>query len=221
MRGESAVVVHQRVGDARITVTDDEPVDPGRSPRRARASTAFSCRYSGDRSAGPCPSAIRSSARTSRVSTLHSNGHRSTGRRSCSRRNPAPIAAAAVTGSATHRGSTAERPATCAVTGHAPASSAPYSSTRGTVTHRRAPGQPLRLAAQIDLRCPRGNPLGIPDHFAFETKRQAPELITPHRDDRVDTGKRLDHLGHVHGTGRNLSGNRTAHRMIVPVDPLR
>jgi hypothetical protein len=83
------------------------------------------------------------------------------------------------------------------------------------------PGQPFRLAAQIDLRCARGNPLGIPDHLALETKRQALELITPHRGYRVGTGKRLDHLGDIHGTNRNPSGNRTAHRMIVPADPRR
>ncbi len=56
------------------------------------------------------------------------NGHASTGRPSCSIRRPLPIARAAVRGSRTHRGSTADRPASPAVCSQP----APAPSTSGT-----------------------------------------------------------------------------------------
>ena len=73
------------------------------------------------------------------------NGQSSSGSRSCSTRNPTPIARAAVRGSATQCGSTAERPGNPAVCSHP----SPAPSTCGTRTCACRPAQPFGLGDQM------------------------------------------------------------------------
>ncbi len=162
VRGERAVVTAKRVRGTGVAVADDEPVDRRRRP-------------------GP-----RAAAARGKLSTDRSKGHASTGSASWSARRPRPIAAAAVVGSSTRRGSTADRPGTGF--GDQPAAV----RARAEIDHggqRRpsaGPGQTLRLGAEVDLGRAGGGPFRVAGAARLvEAEGQPAHLVAPHRRDPV------------------------------------